>query len=247
MERWARLLGLGERTGLGVNGEVKGRIPTEAFEAREGTYQQGVRLNSAIGQGNVKATVLQLAVVYAAIANGGYVVTPYLVDRIVTNDRKLVFESTPQLKNDRPVMDPADRRRIHRGLVGVVNDERGTAYSERLPHIVVAGKTGTAEVGRDALRDDVEVEGWDVKKPHAWFASYAPADDPKIAVVALVEHGGTGADAAAPIVMEVISHYLGSTDAPSRPRGFGIPPALPGDRGSSPAQAEPDDTGDHRP
>jgi penicillin-binding protein 2 len=81
MERFARRLGLGERTGLGLNSEAKGRIPTEAFEAREGTYQRGVRLNSAIGQGNVTATVLQIAVMYAAIANGGEVLTPYLVDQ----------------------------------------------------------------------------------------------------------------------------------------------------------------------
>jgi penicillin-binding protein 2 len=230
MERWARMLGLGERTGLGVNGEVKGRIPTEAFEAREGTYQQGVRLNSAIGQGNVKVTVLQLAVVYAAIANGGYVVTPYIVDRIVTNDHKLVFKSGPQLKNDDPVMDPADRERIHRGLVGVVNEEVGTAYSERLPNIIVAGKTGTAQIGRETRREDQEIEGWDVNKPHAWFAAYAPADDPKLVVVAFVEHGGTGADAAAPIAMEVISRYLGSSEPAYRPRAYGIPPDLPGER-----------------
>lgn len=234
MERWARLLGLGERTGLGLNGEVKGRIPTEAFEAREGTYQQGVRLNSAIGQGNVKVTVLQLAVVYAAIANGGHVVTPYIVDRIVTNDDKLVFSNGPQFKNedDQPVIDPADRERIHRGLVGVVNDELGTAYSERLPSIVVAGKTGTAQVGRETQRQDEQIKGWDVRQPHAWFAAYGPSDNPKIVVVAFVEHGGTGADAAAPIAMEVIRRYLGSTasDAASRPRGFGIPPMLPGER-----------------
>lgn len=231
VEQVARGLGLGERSGLGLNGEVKGTIPTEEFEAREGTYQGGVRLNSAIGQGNVKVTVVQLAVLYAAIGNGGYVMTPTLVDRIETNEGKLVLSSQPQRRNDEPVIDPADRERIHKGLVGVVNDENGTAYSERLRNIVIAGKTGTAQVGRD-VRGDVglDIEGWDTTQDHAWFAAYAPAEAPKIVVVALVEHGGIGADAAAPIVMKVIAHYVGATlaETTTPPRGYGVPPPLPG-------------------
>lgn len=231
VEPVARALGLGDRTGLGINGEVKGTIPTEEFEAREGTYQGGVRLNSAIGQGNVKATVMQVAVLYAAVANGGYVLTPYLVDRIETNDEKLVFSSEAQRRNETPVLDASDRSRIHAGLVGVVNSEEGTAYSQRIDNIVVAGKTGTAQVGREYRNDgEVEIDGWDETQDHAWFAAYAPADDPQIVVVALVVHGGTGADAAAPIVMRVIEHYLGDTSSETelRPRGYGVPPPLPG-------------------
>jgi penicillin-binding protein 2 len=234
MEVIARKLGLGERTGLGINSEVKGRIPTEAFEAREGTYQRGVRLNSAIGQGNVKATVLQMAVVYAAIANGGWVMTPYLVDRIATNAGVTVFESQPQRKNEVSALDPGDRARIHAGLLGVVNDENGTAYSERLADVAVAGKTGTAQVGREGYakaEDEDELPGWDPTQDHAWFAAYAPAEDPKIVVVCLVVHGGTGADAAAPIAMRVIRHYLDSnfaSDPNVRPRVPGTPPPLPG-------------------
>ncbi|MBC8069697.1 MAG: penicillin-binding protein 2, partial [Deltaproteobacteria bacterium] len=240
VEPIARDLGLGERSGLGLNGEVKGTIPTEEFEAREGTYQGGVRLNSAIGQGNVKVTVMQLAVVYAALANGGTVLTPYLVDRIETNEGKLVLRTEPQPRNERQVLDPADRERIHRGLVGVVNDEHGTAYSERLANVVVAGKTGTAQVGREIGKADLDLPGWDTSQDHAWFASYAPADDPKIVVVAVVEHGGTGADAAAPIVMKVIEHYLGNTtsETGTKPRGPGMPPPLPGHKGDAAVPAD---------
>ena len=234
VEPIARALGLGEPTGLGLNGEVKGTIPTEEFEAREGTYQGGVRLNSAIGQGNVKVTVLQLAVVYAAIANGGYVMTPYVVDRIETNEGKLVFSSQPQRRNDEPVISPTHRDPIHKGLMGVVNKPQGTAYGERLRNITVAGKTGTAQVGREArVETVVEIEGWDTAQDHAWFAAYAPAENPQVVAVAMVEHGGTGGGAAAPIVMKVIEHYLGETSSQTetRPRGFGVPPALPGRRG----------------
>ena len=111
METFARRLGLGERTGLGINSEARGRIPTEAFEAREGTYQRGVRLNSAIGQGNVTATVLQVAVLYSALANGGKVMTPYLVDQIRTAEDKQVFQSAPK---QRPDLEP-----LRRGTVDV--------------------------------------------------------------------------------------------------------------------------------
>ncbi len=233
MEEVARRLGLGERTGLGINAEVPGVVPTEASESRQGTFQRGVRLNSAIGQGNVKATVLQVAVLYAAIANGGYVVTPSLVDRVVTSEGKLVLETSPKYKHADPVIAAIDRERIHRGLVGVVNSDVGTAYSERLESVVVAGKTGTAEVGIEHPDPDAElIEGWDVTKDHAWFAAYAPAENPEIVVVALVAHGGIGADAAAPIVMRVIDHYLGSKGASGggdRPRAPGVPPPLPGE------------------
>ena len=100
----------------------------------------------------------------------------------------------------------------------------------------VAGKTGTAEVGRQrpesekADEEAVEIPGWDVTQDHAWFAGYAPADEPEIVVVALVAHGGAGADAAAPIVMRVIDHYLGDrgADDKPRPRPPGVPPPLPG-------------------
>ncbi|MCB9567229.1 MAG: penicillin-binding protein 2 [Myxococcales bacterium] len=232
-EIFARRTGLGERTGLGINSETKGRIPTEAFEAREGTYQRGVQLNSAIGQGNVTATVLQIAVLYAAIANGGQVMTPFLVDRIETHDRKLVFASTPQVRRDLEAIVNADRQRIHQALIGVVNDPLGTAYSERLPNITVAGKTGTAQVGAAERRQAGIVRPeWDTTKDHAWFAAYAPAERPRIAVAAFVEHGGVGADAAAPIAMKVIEHYLSRTDDPSAApiRPAGEPPPLPGQR-----------------
>ena len=248
VEPVARALGLGERTGLGLNAEVKGTIPTPEFEAREGTYQGGVRLNSAIGQGNVKVTVMQLAVLYGAVANGGYVMTPDLVDRIETNDGKLVFESQPQRRNNEPVIDPSDRERIHRGLIGVVNNREGTAYSQRLSGIVVAGKTGTAQVGRDrriARKGEVLIEGWDTTQDHAWFAAYAPAGDPRIVVVAMVEHGGTGADAAAPIVMKVINHYIGATTMQTEtpPRAYGVPPPLPGAADPDPGAGAPKGAG----
>jgi penicillin-binding protein 2 len=232
MEKAARLLGLGEATGLGINSEVRGVVPTAELELRQGTFQGGVKLNSAIGQGNVKVTILQLAVVYAAIANGGHVLTPVLVDRIETFDGRLVIKSKDQAKGE-PVMTPEQRRVIHDGLVGVVNNEAGTAFSERLENVVVAGKTGTAQVGTRTISEaEAKIPDWDPTRAHAWFAAYAPADNPEIAVAALVEHGGVGADAAAPIAMTVIRRYLNmkQTHLDARRADGGEPP-LPGSKG----------------
>jgi penicillin-binding protein 2 len=230
MEAAARKLGLGERTGLGINAEVRGVVPTEASESRQGRFERGVQLNSAIGQGNVKATVLQLGVLYAALANGGYVVFPTLVDEVRTFDGRVVLKTRPQRKNREPALAAFDRERIHRGLVGVVHDDKGTAFSEQIAGVNVAGKTGTAEVGIERVPEGVPgIEGWDITKDHAWFAAYAPAEDPEITVVALVAHGGAGADAAAPIVMRVVEHYLGDRAGGGvAPRAPGVPPPLPG-------------------
>jgi len=89
----------------------------------------------------------------------------------------------------------------------VVNEKKGTAYSTRNTDPVVAGKTGTAQVGKlYRNRDD---KGWDPERDHAWFAGYAPANDPKIAFVVLVEHGGKGGRVAAPVAMDVVRGYFG--------------------------------------
>lgn len=233
MERVARRLGLGERTGLGINSEAKGIVPTEALESRQGRFQRGVLLNSAIGQGNVKTTVLQVAVLYAAIANGGFVVTPTLVDRIETYDHKVVLDNSDAQIGAPSSVNAFDLARIRKGLTGVVNDPLGTAYRERLTSVTVAGKTGTAEVGkrrRKSKKKQEVIEGWDTAKDHAWFAGYAPHDDPKVVAVALVAHGGSGVDAAAPVVMRVLDFYLGgaASGGESRPRAAGVPPPLPG-------------------
>src|SRR5690606_2532909 len=99
------------------------------------------------------------------------------VDRVLTSDGKLVLQTIPKFKSAEPVIAAFDLERIHRGLIGVVNSELGTAYSERLAGVTVAGKTGTAEVGIERKSGQEVIEGWDVTQDHAWFAGYAPADD----------------------------------------------------------------------
>jgi penicillin-binding protein 2 len=210
MDRIAKVgldFGFGHKTGLGTNPEAAGRMPTRAWYARH--YRQfrvGFTLNASIGQGATTVNPLQLALSYATIANGGTLYEPQLVRAVETADGTVVQDFAPRVRR-RIEARPDDLAFLRRALWGVVNDEEGTAYSERLPGIDVAGKTGTAQVSHrySTVVDDPRV--WYFNRDHAWFAAYAPASAPEIALVVLVEHGGFGGRHAAPIVFTVAKEY----------------------------------------
>jgi penicillin-binding protein 2 len=204
-----KALGLGSTTGIGVVAEVPGIMPSEDYHERlsAGGYTKGMALNSAIGQGDDNVTPLQLAMVYAAIANGGTLHKPQLVHRIEDLDGRVIEAFEPQVVRT-VEMNAAHRKSIIDALVAVVNEPGGTAYSKRLKDIVVAGKTGTAQV---ATLGAVRLKTHQMEffaRDHAWFASFAPADNPEIAVVVLNEHGGHGGSDAAPTAMAVIQKYF---------------------------------------
>ncbi len=211
MAQTAHDLGLGERTGLGMGGEVPGFVPdTTYYKTTKEGFHPGSTLNMAIGQGSTKVTVLQLALAYAAIANGGTLWTPQIVLRTERPDGRVLEELQPKVHR-RIAVSSEHLALLRQALLGVVANPHGTAYAARVPGIDVAGKTGTAQVhnikqrGRDHI---VAADEWNPEKDHAWFVGFAPADHPKIVVAALVEHGGLGARAAAPIVMQVMRRYF---------------------------------------
>ncbi|WP_224245846.1 penicillin-binding protein 2 [Hyalangium gracile] len=221
-----RELGLGSPTGIGVLGEVPGIMPTSEYHDRlsPGGYTKGMALNSAIGQGDDNVTPLQLAGVYAAIANGGTLYKPQLVQRIEDLDGQVVEAFSPQVVRTTE-MNPEHRKVIVDGLVAVTNAPGGTAfrarqtYKEGLQDVVVAGKTGTAQVvAIGAVRLKTHQMDY-FTRDHAWFAGFAPADKPEIAVVVLNEHGGHGGTDAAPTGMAVFARYfeLKRQDANSPP------------------------------
>lgn len=202
-------LGLGSITNLGVAAEVPGVMPDVAYHDKvtPGGYTKGMALNTAIGQGDVNVTPLQLAVVYAAIANGGHVYQPQLVERLETPEGVVVEQFAPKLVRDIPIT--AEQQTIMLdALTSVVNEPGGTAFRSRLADVTVAGKTGTAQVSRlGAVRLKKEqMSYWE--RDHAWFTAFAPAEDPEIAVVVLNEHGGHGGSDAAPAAMAVIKKYF---------------------------------------
>jgi penicillin-binding protein 2 len=207
-------MGFGRPTGIPLDGESPGIAPSSAWYKKhlpEG-YTLGAAVNVSVGQGASTATPIQLAKVYTALANGGTVFTPQIGLRIEPTDGTPAVEIPPkverQLKYDTHVMDL-----VREGLRRVVNDPGGTAYSKRLPNIEVSGKTGTAQVAKLKGRNiKIETIPWHLRD-HAWFASYAPANDPEIVVVVLNEHGGGGSKVAAPAAMQVIAAWYAKRQA----------------------------------
>ncbi len=202
--------GFGRRSGIGINDESAGFIPTRAWylQRYRGIFRPGFTLNAAIGQGNTRVTVLQLALAYAALANGGTLYVPRLVERVEGPDGS-VIESFPSAVRRRVASSPAHVEMMLRGLRGVVTDPLGTAHRfANIPEVEIAGKTGTAEIGRGAARDDDDRRAVYLRRDHAWFAAVAPASSPEIAIVVLVEHGGVGGAEAAPVVADVLRDYF---------------------------------------
>lgn len=232
MARYARDFGLGTPTGLGLNSEQGGFIPTKAWYNKymPGGFRIGNTLNSGVGQGNVTVTPLQLAMVYATLANGGKLYLPQLVLRIETVDGRVVQSFPPQLRRRVQVSDKT-LRIVQSALHDVVYDERGTAHEQRISEVQVSGKTGTAQVTKRGMRTRDKKDQWRFLD-HAWFAAYAPSSDPEIAVVVLIEHGGSAAKVAAPVTMKIIKDYF-TQIKPHRMRATQATQATP----ATPAQA----------
>lgn len=205
----ARDFGFGLPTGLDLNGDTPGRIPNKAFYEERGTFRLGYTLNTAIGQGDVEVSVLQLALAYAAIANGGRLWLPQLVERVESAAGDVLKEYPPRLRHRLRVSEEA-LIELSRGLLGTVNDKLGTAYGHRPEGFLVAGKTGTAQI-RGGRKEEPDGTAWHPLRDHAWFAGYAPADDPEFAIVVLIEHGGSGGRVAAPIAVQILTEYFALT------------------------------------
>jgi len=206
--RVAQAFGLGQKTGLGINPEAPGRIPTRSWYALRyrGQFRVGFTLNMAIGEGDVTVTPLQLALAYSALANGGTLYQPQVVRAVETSDSAVVQEFPPRIRRQIPLQ-PDSLRRVTAALYDVVNDPTGTAFPARDPTLDVAGKTGTAQTGYMAKKEDEAKMAWFLSQNHAWFASFAPARSPEIAVAVLVEHGGSGPEVAVPVAMQIVHEY----------------------------------------
>ncbi len=209
---FAHDFGLGEVTGIGINSEAQGFVPTREWymKRHNGQYHIGFTLNAAIGQGDTRVTLVQMALAYAAIANGGTLYLPQLVEAVEAPDGSVIEEFPPRVRRTVSV-DPAHISYVRDGMFGVVNDPNGTAYDARIEGgVPVAGKTGTAQVSLGRRPGGVDVANpWYYRRSHAWFAGFAPAADPQLAIVVLVEHGGQGGKYAAPIATRVLQEALG--------------------------------------
>lgn len=200
--------GFGIKTGIGVNPEARGRMPTRAWYTRryKSAFRGGFTLLSAIGQGATTVTVLQLALAYAALANGGTLYQPQVVRSIETSDGTIVQEFPPRVRR-MVAVDPQHLELVREALTGVVSERQGTAHKERYEGVDMAGKTGTAQVTHVTPRKVDPDKVWYFNRDHAWFAGYAPSRSPEIAIVVIVEHGGGGGKNAVPVAMRVVRDW----------------------------------------
>ena len=196
---YAKQCGFGQYSGIGIE-EVSGHVP-----ASPNKWPKGEALNMAIGQGSFLATPLQIAQFFAALANGGNIYRPRIVLKIVGPKGKIVEETKPKINSKLPIS-TYNLKLIKEALAGVINDPRGTGYNARSHRVVIAGKTGTAQV---ISLPQKKLSKLPVShRDHAWFAGFAPVKTPQIAVVVLIEHGGHGGATAAPIATKLIEAYL---------------------------------------
>lgn len=225
LAQYANGCGLGRATGVSLAHERQGLIPTAAWKRnrfRE-PWQAGETLSISIGQGFNLVTPLQMAVFTAAIANGGTLYRPRIVKHIEDSSGNIIKKIEPEITGGIPASKQT-MALVKKGLLDVVQGDRGTARSIRIKQIEMAGKTGTAQVFSRKTG-----EKFDNKKlartlqDHAWFVCYAPAQNPVIAISVIIEHGEHGSTAAAPVAGAMVEKYLGLSELENKtePAGEG--------------------------
>ena len=199
----AKAFGLAEPPGLGLGDEVRGHLPDPQPRRRgQPGWSAGNTLVASIGQGPVVSSPMQLLTMVAAIANGGNIYKPYVLRKMMTTNGEVLEEYESELVR-KVAVNPETLAFVRRAMLGVVDG--GTGSRSRVPGIPIGGKTGTAQVVKKG-----ETKGQANLKDHAWFVSFAPVDNPKLAVVVLVENGGFGGQVAAPIAKAIYEAAFGS-------------------------------------
>jgi penicillin-binding protein 2 len=195
----AEAFGLGRVTDSGLTGERPGLVPSPAWkrETLHDKWHPGDTVSLSIGQGLITVTPLQVARFMSAVANGGTLWKPRLVDRVATADGRLIREESPQVQG-RVDVAPVIFEFLRDALGAVVAE--GTGKQARIPGVAVGGKTGTAQTHE--FKSDAERKRRD--QDHAWFAGFAPLEEPQVVVVVFAERAGLGGQVAAPIAREVL-------------------------------------------
>jgi penicillin-binding protein 2 len=202
--KYAEMMGFGAITGIDLAGEKPGLLPSPEWLRKKNNrrWQQGDTLNFCIGQGFLQATPLQMAAIYAGIAQNGTIYRPRIL--LNTKDNTEGLQGTILKKYS---LSDTTFRFIKDALLGVVHDPGGTGARARVPGTLVAGKTGTAQVVSLKMKPG---KGQAVPRHlenHAWFVSFSPVENPEIVVCVFLEHGGGGGSSAAPVAQAVLKAY----------------------------------------
>jgi penicillin-binding protein 2 len=212
LQRWARTMGFGQGSGIDVGPEAKGLVPTPNWRRRtfkteiDKIWTSGDSVQLAIGQGDLLVSPLQMARAYAMIANGGKLVEPHLVKSVEEPRNEgeppvVLRPYTPKPARDLD-LDPYAVQVVQQSLYDATHADYGTSQSVfgTFP-VGIAGKTGTAE-------KYVELPGFTGLRDQSWWCGYGPYEAPEIAVCALIENGGHGGTAAAPVALKVFEKYF---------------------------------------
>jgi penicillin-binding protein 2 len=216
IQRWARKFGFGRTSGTDLTPQASGLVPTigwlhtnPVFSRRndpnwqiDQLWKPGNSLNLAIGQGDLTVTPLQMARFYAAIANGGKLVTPHVLMDVENPNKTIVPIAAPPAPKPISGLNPAYLDIVKQGLLMGTQDPLGTSYGVfgNFP-VTIAGKTGTAQKA-------VHLPGYTGEADQSWWCGYGPANDAKIVVCAVIENGGEGGAAAAPAAERVFAKYF---------------------------------------
>jgi penicillin-binding protein 2 len=203
IHKYSSMFGLGKRTGIDLPGERSGIAPSNEWKLKYlgERWYPGETLSVSIGQGFLTVTPLQMAVSVAALVNGGTLFEPFLVKDVVDRTEGNVYQHQPKGKEL-----PLNKKLLKKIMLyaeSVVAEKKGTGGKAAIEGIRVGGKTGTAQVvalGKETLKKKFN--------DHAWFVSFAPVEEPTIVMAIIVENGGHGGAAAAPISKEVMSVYF---------------------------------------
>ncbi len=207
---WAHALGFGKKTGIDLDNEKAGTIPSSEWKQRRyhERWYPAETLSVAIGQGYVAVTPIQLAELAAEVANGGTLYKPQFVKQIDALDGSVVKTFPPIVENQTRI-DPQVLEELRSAMADVVAAPNGTGKSARIDGITVAGKTGTAQVVKEAQGARTKETALSAKnRDHGWFIAFAPVDHPKIAIACIIEHSGHGGSTAGPVVKAVMEKYF---------------------------------------
>ena len=210
---YSKAFGLGSPTGVPLPGEKEGLVPSTEWKLKrfKAKWHPGETISASIGQGFGVVTPIQLVNAYATLANGGEMYFPRIVKKIETWDGKLVQEFSPAKRTTLNI-DQKTMEIVKQGLWGVCNEPGGTAMSLRRKEGDVCGKTGTAQV---ISAKGLGSRAMEYKyRDHALFVCFAPKENPEIAIAIVVEHGGHGSSAAAPVARKMIDAYFQQKKGP---------------------------------
>ena len=217
--QYGRSLGIGQKTGIDITGEVSGLMPDPFWKekTKKEAWHLGETLNISIGQGFLLMSPLQLASVFSGIANSGPVYKPYIVDKILNAEGQAIHQTSSQLLRDpskgfntEMTIGKESYQTLQKGLFAVIHGNKGTARWYKVPGLKAAGKSGTVQIKKMSSEqlfkkcEDLPI----LQRHHGWFVGYAPFDQPEITIAVFAQNSCSGSKGGAPVFRDILQAYF---------------------------------------